>query len=304
MKWISRFFVSFLFAIPLMLITFVAAQGANTPQRTSLQGTSGEKLDCTSCHEAFKEAWSNGAHGHAGNDPAFLKSWEFQGKPAECMACHATGYDPTTKTWQKEGIACEVCHSPEIAVHPLAPMSMDRSAELCGKCHTDATLQWKTSKHSVKGVDCVACHDPHATGLKIADVNELCATCHQEMVNDFAHSQHNARGLTCASCHLTENSSPLSNGATLINHTFSVDLNTCNNCHMNQLHTGPMVEPHATGTPDAMAAITSGPISKAPSPISPIGFTALAGLIGIGLGIVLTPWFERLYLLIHPFGNR
>ena len=305
-RWISRILISIVFALPLMLITYVAAKAADAPLTVSLQTGTGEKLDCASCHQAFQDAVTNGAHGNASSDPVFIASWESQSKPAECMACHATGYDAQAKTWQKMGIDCVVCHSPETAGHPLAPMAMDRSSELCGKCHTDAVLQWKASQHSAKGVECVTCHDPHATGLKITDVNALCATCHKELVNDFAHSQHAAQGLTCASCHLPKNTETMGNGVAKMDHTFKVDLNTCNACHQNQLHTGSAMQaqPAPSPTPDAMAATSSEPISKDPMPVSPLGFTALSGLLGIGLGIILTPWLERLYMRIHSFGNR
>lgn len=303
-KWLFRCIASLLFALPLMLVTYVAADASDNKQTNDPQAATGEKADCASCHQPFQDAWAMGGHGNAGVDPAFLKDWEFKGKPAECMACHATGYDPATQTWQKEGIACEVCHNPETAVHPLAPMSMDRSANLCAKCHLEASLAWKSSQHAAEGVECSACHNPHSTSLKIPDVNSMCATCHQEMVNDYAHSQHNAKGLTCASCHQAEQYSQMGEGAAKIDHTFSVDLSTCNTCHKNELHTGPVLKPEPTATPDAMAAVSDVPAQKEPYPVSPLGFTALSGLIGIGLGIVLAPWLEKLYMRIHPFSNR
>ena len=103
-RWISRILISIVFALPLMLITYVAAKAADAPLTVSLQTGTGEKLDCASCHQAFQDAVTNGAHGNASSDPVFIASWESQSKPAECMACHATGYDAQAETWQKMGI--------------------------------------------------------------------------------------------------------------------------------------------------------------------------------------------------------
>jgi hypothetical protein len=36
-------------------------------------------------------------------------------------------------------------------------------------------------------------------------------------------------------------------------------------------------------------------IAPEPDPVSPIGFSALAGLIGLAGGMVLAPWLERWY---------
>jgi hypothetical protein len=36
-------------------------------------------------------------------------------------------------------------------------------------------------------------------------------------------------------------------------------------------------------------------VAPEPDPVSPIGFSALAGLIGLAGGMVLAPWLERWY---------
>jgi hypothetical protein len=36
-------------------------------------------------------------------------------------------------------------------------------------------------------------------------------------------------------------------------------------------------------------------VTQEPQPVSPMGFSALAGLIGLAGGMVLAPWLERWY---------
>lgn len=290
-RWITRLVYGLLFAIPLMLVTYVFAYAAENPIQAPT-----EPLNCEQCHETFEMAWKNGAHGNATTDPAFKESWIAQGQPAECLACHTTGFDPETGTYKAEGITCEACHSPIITDHPLAPMSSDRSAELCGKCHTEAHFEWKISKHREEGVDCAACHDPHGAGLKTETAGDLCATCHRSRASNFAHSEHSVEGLDCTDCHLQPTmSGEVGHGAARQDHSFFVSLSTCNDCHEYQMHDPAVVHPERpTPTPaDAMAAVEDLPVSGAPAPVSPLGFTMLAGVIGAAFGVIIAPFVDR-----------
>ena len=291
-KIITRLCYGLLFAIPLMLVTFAfaQAQASEKPQTTS-SGT----LDCNECHQAFVNAWESGGHGRATSDPVFIQDWESKGKPDECLQCHVTGFDPETGTWEADGITCVACHSPITANHPLAPMSVNTSAELCGSCHTETHFEWQISKHREKGLECSGCHDPHATGLKSSDAGTLCASCHRGRASNFAHTQHSQEGLSCASCHLTHLDQSGAEGHAQVDHSFFVSLSACNNCHSYQMH-DPVAVHVDNPTPEPADAMNSGEsdeVSREPVPVSPIGFTTLSGLIGVAIGIVLAPWVER-----------
>jgi len=293
MKWYVRVFYACVFAIPLMMVTYAFGQAAFQAKSPEIQ--SGGESNCAECHEAFQVAWENGAHGHATNDPVFQEAWQEQGQPPECLACHVTGYDEETGTWAAEGITCEACHSPITAQHPLAPMSVDQASKFCGNCHQETYFEWQASKHREVGVECIACHDPHATGLKNENPGLLCATCHRGRASNFAHSAHSQEGLTCIDCHIGHLVQELGGGHSKRDHSFFVSLSACNSCHVYQMHDPIAVHPEqSTPTPpDAMVAVDTIAVSAEPIPVSPLGFTTLAGLIGVALGVILAPWLER-----------
>jgi Cytochrome c554 and c-prime len=111
-----------LFAIPLMILSFALAS-ADSPKQGD-QPTQTPSLDCKACHKEFEKSWKAGAHGQASTDPVFKEAWEAQGKPQECLACHVTGYDADTGSWQAEGITCQACHGDP----PAIPQSCVASA--------------------------------------------------------------------------------------------------------------------------------------------------------------------------------
>jgi hypothetical protein len=67
------------------------------------------------------------------------------------------------------------------------------------------------------------------------------------------------------------------------------------------MHDPAQVHPdQATPTPAVPAVLSpSSPggmlISASPSPVSPFGFAALSGLVGMATGMILAPWLERFY---------
>jgi predicted CXXCH cytochrome family protein len=288
-----RLFYGLLFAVPLMLVTFALAQAANKPQAGSTSS-----LDCKQCHSSIVQAWQSGYHGKSMSDPAFIKDWEAKGKPNECLKCHVTGFDPETNTWMADGITCEACHSPITSNHPLAPMSTNESSKMCGDCHTETLFEFQASTHSQKGLNCINCHDPHATTLKVADVGTLCASCHQERATNFNHTQHSEVGLNCADCHVNTLQQTASEGLAKVDHTFFVNLNACNRCHEYQLHNAPagmVIHPTSASEEDAMTSVESATASRNPVPVSPVGFTTLSGLVGIAFGVIMAPWIGRMF---------
>jgi predicted CXXCH cytochrome family protein len=292
-RWLIRFWVGVACALPMMLLgaRLAEANPASAPPQDATI------TNCVVCHADFQTAWEHGAHGQAASNKNFLDSWKSQGSPAECMSCHATGYDANTGTWKTAGVTCEACHSPITVNHPQEPMPTDRTGKICGNCHTETYFEWQVSKHRQNNLTCSTCHDPHATQLKADNASDLCATCHQTMSTNFSHTQHSAKGLTCADCHLGKLTSPLGEGHGERDHSFNVRLDTCNQCHAYQMH-DPAAIHEVTPTPaplDSMTAVTDVPVTTEPQPVSPVGFATLSGLIGLAFGMVLAPWLERLY---------
>lgn len=292
-KWIIRFGFSLLFALPFILVTSVWVQ-ADTLETNQVNQ---ENLDCESCHPAFHNSWQTSAHGMAADDPEFVKVWQEEGEPLECMACHTTGFDARTRTWDEVGVTCASCHGPFTEDHPKNPMPSDRSAELCGSCHQETLFEWQVSKHRLAQMDCVDCHGQHETSLKGEDAAALCTSCHRERASSFAHTAHSEEGLTCADCHLAELDGEIGSGHAFRDHSFHVKLSTCNECHAYQMHDPSAVHtgPDTHVEPDAMAAVETAGISLEPDPVSPMYFILVAALIGMAFGLLIAPWIERWY---------
>ena len=282
---LERLLVALMFALLAAGVTLIIASaqsGTVPPVQTS--------SDCATCHTETQVTWQNGAHGKSGSDPETAK-------------------------YKVDGVPCESCHSPVPADHPKSPMPLERSAELCSRCHTDTRSEAQDSKisaHDQKGLDCATCHDPHSTSLKTPPgprttektdaVSQLCITCHQESNMDFSLTAHAQRNVSCADCHVNrlenvENVNRTTN--TLPDHSFKASLASCNTCHVQQMHS-PTEAVNTKETtipvpvePTAELKLTSTTLE--PDAVSPLGFSAMAGLIGLASGTVLAPWLERWY---------
>lgn len=305
---IERLLIALMFALLAAGITLVmaSAQGELPPAGS----TTSE--NCAVCHTEFEMTWENGAHGKAGSDPIFLEEWNKQGKPGACLVCHTTGYDPATATYKANGVTCEACHGPAPADHPQTPMPVDRSTDLCGRCHSDTRFgwqDWKVSTHYQRGMDCATCHDAHSASLKKVvgprisekkdDVSELCITCHKESSMNFSYTAHAQKNISCVDCHVKHLENADRTAHTVPDHSFKASLDSCNTCHAEQMHS-----PTEAKTPEGVAipiAIAPTPevklasVTPEPDPVSPMGFSAMAGFIGLAGGMVLAPWLERWY---------
>jgi predicted CXXCH cytochrome family protein len=298
----KRVVFGFCFAVPLVLLTVVVSQ-ARSPQQEEVLPT-----ECQSCHAGVVANWENSAHGLAATEPAFTQAWQEQGSPPECLSCHATGYapstddDPSTATWSSEGIACSTCHvtGPNSTSHPEQIMSIDASSEACGACHVDTHIEWQTSQHGARQMTCVKCHNPHTTKLKAENVQALCRTCHNEEGHFYSFTAHAQQGLLCTDCHLSLSNSAPGEGHGQRIHTFGVDLNTCTQCHDQEMHS-PMQNPPAAnniigGSSPAATSTDSADMARPePAPASPFGFALLAAVIGLAFGVIGSPWIERRY---------
>jgi len=151
--------------------------------------------------------------------------------PYNCGSCHTTGYNPRgtqedmpgmVGTWAEPGVQCEACHGPG-SLHIQNPqgvsMTIDRSPEACGACHTrgdfrvidsvngfmehrEQTLSLFQSKHYPMG--CVTCHDPHAGVIQLRQAGEQvtdtkCESCH--FMEAEVQKPH-VGNLDCVTCHM------------------------------------------------------------------------------------------------------
>ena len=303
----ERFLIALMVALLFAGVTLVIAQAQDGgPTQPEPQTPS-----CVSCHSEFAAEWQGGAHGRAVSDPLFADEWTKQGQPGACLVCHTTDYDPASGTWQQDGVACEACHGPMKADHPKEPMPVDRSPDLCARCHSDARFGWQAwtgSTHYQRGMNCTTCHDPHSAALKVVrprdgsaqytDASQLCITCHKDVSMDFPYSAHHQQGVSCIDCHVTHTETMPANAHTIPDHSFKANLDSCNKCHASQMHSSP--EAAATLQPAAAIATASQQIKEAglaahPTPVSPLGYAGLAGLIGLAAGMVGAPWLEKWY---------
>jgi len=262
---IERLLIAVMFALLAAGVTLAMAnaQGENHP---SAQTTSS---DCASCHTDTQTNWQNGAHGLA------------------------------------EVVTCEACHGQAPADHPKTPMSIDRSPDLCIRCHSDTRFgveDWKASKHNQLGMDCATCHDPHTTTLKKAagprqdqpvtdDVSQLCINCHKEHSMTFSYTSHNQKGVSCVDCHVKNYGEPTAK--TVPDHSFNASLASCNTCHAQQMHTSAEAKAGTSAPIATEAEVPAVSITPEPEAVSPVGFSAMAGIIGLAGGMVLAPWLER-----------
>ncbi len=304
---IERLLIALMFALVAAGVTLIVASAMGGKDTVAQFST-----DCAVCHTEFQTSWQNGAHGKSGIDPVFLDEWTKQGKPGACLVCHTTGYDPATATYKENGVTCEACHGPASPDHPKTPMPVDRSTDLCGRCHSDTRFgwqDWKVSTHYQRGMDCVTCHDPHSASLKTVagprtaakadDVSALCINCHKESSMKFPYTVHAQKGISCVDCHVKHLETADKTAHSVPDHSFNASLDSCNTCHAQQMHT-----PTEAKTPEGVtvpAAVEATPevklasITPEPTPVSPMGFSAMAGLIGLAGGMVLAPWLERWY---------
>jgi hypothetical protein len=298
LKWTRRIAIGLVFSIPMAIVSFGLMQ---IPAQA--QSADSTDPDCATCHPAFQDTWAHSAHGLAASDPIFQEEWTKQGQPKQCLSCHTTGYDPDTNTWEADGVACIACHEESFGDHPMNPIGIDRSADFCGKCHTETLFEWQVSGHRQDGIECVDCHDAHGAELKAFDTSMLCGNCHQGRALNYFHTAHNEEGMSCADCHLGELGGLGEGGQATRNHSFNVTLTTCNECHMYEMHDPVEVHPEPNQQPivNTMAAAEDLVVIPEPEPVSPVGFATVAGLIGMASGMILAPWLERFYRRInHP----
>ena len=298
-KLLRRLVFGIGFAVLFSLVA-VAVSEAGPPSQSGPVRT-----DCDQCHGSVVQNWEVSSHGMALENPAFQESWLEKGQPSECLSCHTTNYDPESGTWAADGVACASCHDGQTGPHPETAMPTDSSSRMCGTCHIDTHAEWQVSAHGEGELACVRCHNPHTTELRASNMEELCSNCHSEESYFFGSTAHAQQELSCTDCHLKVSESPLGEGHGRREHSFGVDLETCNQCHSDEMHLVSMEEesnapavtiinnPIAGGESceDAELAMSSEPDS---APASPLNYLLVAA-VGLTFGVAVSPVAESWY---------
>ena len=116
---------------------------------------------------------------------------------------------------------------------------------------------------------------------------------------DFSLTAHAQKNISCADCHVKESDNIEGAPHTVPDHSFNASLASCNTCHAQQMHS----PTEAVNTKETTLAVPVEPtveiktisVAPQPDPISPVGFSVMAGLLGLAGGMVLAPWLERWY---------
>ena len=318
MKTIQRFLISIAIALVVAGATYLVAQASAHLSAGATPVQAQKQIECSVCHQKFTDALAAGTHGHSMSDAKFDQMWTDQGKPGACLVCHATGYDPANGSVQIDSVSCADCHNPIPPNHSTSPSAnpvpVDRTNNLCGRCHSDARFglaQWQTSVHYAVGMTCTVCHDPHTAALKTVAGSEdkgpsaLCLNCHNEVAMKFPYSIHSKAGLSCVDCHLLHPEAAATQDVhAMPDHSFTASLATCTACHSDQMHTEGSAAIATPGAATPLPEMTPTPtlvpaVADKPAPVSPAGFSGLAGLLGLAGGMVLQPWLEKFYHRIN-----
>lgn len=191
---------------------------------------------CRECHLEQFTSWQHTTHANALFDPVFRTYLEQADNPAECLACHTTGYDPQSGQFVLAGVTCEACHGPYRAGHPEESMIIARDPEFCGECHTTTLAEWQASGHGQAGIACVDCHEVHSQQAWTTTTYGLCADCHSQAVANPLHLTHQEANIPCIECHLALPeeiviSGHIPTGQPLTGHSFTATLDNCDTCH-------------------------------------------------------------------------
>jgi len=319
-SFLKRIIIGFCFAIPLGLLTFTVGEARN-PVVTS------HPSDCLECHEDTVTRWKTSGHGQATEDPNFVAAWNEAGNAEDCLSCHTTGFDAATGHYEQEGITCATCHTEDATSHPEQIMNTDASSRFCGTCHVDTMNELAISGHGQEDMACVNCHNPHTNELKAGGVQDTCIACHNEESHFFSFTPHAQEGLLCTDCHLRVEETTPGEGHSQRLHTFQVGLETCNDCHGQDMHFSEVEDSEeaaqllqarldagdiintAEECTIMEAGVIGGPeeanvIEIEPEPTNPYNFALLAAVIGMAFGLVGSPWLERWYRRIQEDNDQ
>ena len=161
---------------------------------------------------------------------AFNGEWKayFPDKPEkrnwfkECAGCHATGVDPSKKTFVEMGVSCEACHGPgsnhveaipgfEIpTIISAARLTPSLAAQICGSCHTrgrspKSNYAFPVDYQNHKGEANLKLFFDEADPAHVDDAEYFWPSGESRYSNqqylDWKQSEHAKVGVTCITCH-------------------------------------------------------------------------------------------------------
>ena len=116
---------------------------------------------------------------------------------------------------------------------------------------------------------------------------------------DFPYTSHHQKGISCVDCHVNHLENADRTAHTVPDHSFNASLKSCNTCHAQQMHSATealgATEVSAPIPSESAAEIKLASVTPEPEAASPVGFSVLAGMIGLAGGMVLAPWLEHWY---------
>ena len=242
---------------------------------------------------------------HASDTPSLQPQFS-----TNCQACHKIVQDTWDNGLHSEaGITCTTCHYPASETHPKDVMPTDVSSRLCASCHVATAQEFALSHHSEEDLTCVRCHSGHSATLRTDTLQDLCENCHKDVVHFYGNSAHASKDILCTDCHMQSDTNESREGPGNLTHTFEANLDTCNNCHLEEMHNPhedvcseeAIAEAEASGNPipcdtedivQAGLSISDEEIVAEPSGANPIGFTVIGTLVGMAAGMILAPWLE------------
>jgi hypothetical protein len=194
-------------------------------------------LSCLACHRDTAATWQLSTHAQSFAYPSFQTGTA----PADCLACHTTGFEAASATYQHASVACEACHGATPSNHPdeVKSVAWTHSADTCEGCHQQTVQEWRASGHGTQQLACSTCHQVHENSLRFETVSNLCLNCHDGDRDSFTHITHAKQ--ECDSCHLLQHEDEaaialhLETGALASSgHDNIVQTQACTDCHADE----------------------------------------------------------------------